>query len=127
MENVIKIISIISLAIIMHGFIKEKVPEFEAVFIIALISLLCLTVFPTIADTVVKISKYFGKSESEQFIMPVIKVLGITTVMKIISDICVDSGAKAIGHVSEIIGVLCALASVAPLISSLVENIGRII
>ena len=127
MENIYKIIMIISVSVVILGFVKEKIPDFEAVFIIAVISLLCLTIFPSVAEMMGKISRYFGKSESEKFILPVVKVLGITTVMKIISDICVDSGAKAIGHISEIIGVLCALASVAPLITSLVENIGRII
>ena len=127
MENIYKIIMIISFSVVILGFVKEKIPDFEAVFIIAVISLLCLTIFPSVAEMMGKISRYFGKSESEKFILPVVKVLGITTVMKIISDICVDSGAKAIGHIADIIGVLCALTSVMPLITSLVENIGNII
>ena len=86
-----------------------------------------ILIIPSVNQLVDNVNRFFSKSEINQFIMPVVKVLGITTVMKIISDMCVDAGEKAIGQITEIIGVICAVVSVIPLISSLIENVGNII
>ena len=127
MENMIKITIIVIVALVTAGLIKEREPEFATVFTVAVALILIILIIPSVNKLVDNVNRFFSKSEINQFIMPVVKVLGITTVMKIISDMCVDAGEKAIGHITEIIGVICAVVSVIPLISSLIENVGNII
>ena len=127
MENIIKITVIVIIALITAGIIKEREPEFATVFTVAVALILIIVILPLANQLVDNVNRFFSKSEIDHFIMPVVKVLGITTVMKIISDMCVDAGEKAIGHITEIIGVICAVVSVIPLISSLIENVGNII
>ena len=126
-ENMIKIAVVILIALIASGFIKEREPEFAAVFTFAIVLILVIIILPYVNRIIDKVGRVFTQNEINQFVMPVVKVLGITTVMKIVSDMCVDAGEKAVGHITEIIGVICAVSAIMPLIESLIENVGNII
>ena len=127
MDVIFKIILIAIISMIILGIIKEHIPEYTIVVVIAVITLIIIVILPEISGFIEEAERMFGKAESHTLIWPVLKILAISTVMKILSDMCVDSGERSIGHIVEIVGVVCALMVVVPLVMSLVESVGRLI
>ena len=127
MDVIFKIMLTTVLSLIILGLMKEHIPEYAIVGVTAVIVLIAIIILPEISGFISETEKLFGKAETNTLILPVIKVLVISTVMKILSDMCIDSGERSIGHLVEIVGVVCALAVVVPLVMSLVESVGRLI
>ena len=52
----------------------------------------------------------------EELFVPIVKMIAISLVSRLGSDICQDSGQKALSTVVELAGIFCALVTAAPLL-----------
>ena len=127
MEMILKLVIISATSLVICGFMKECLPHISTAVTMAAIMLVVFVAFPLITDITQYIWQLLGGTELKELIDPVLKILIITTVSKIMSDMCADSGEKALGNVVEIFGTLCAMGVVFPLLVAAVKGIGSII
>lgn len=62
-----------------------------------------------------------------EYIMAIIKIVGVTYISEFASDICRDCGYSAISNQLHIFGKLTIMALSAPIIESLINMVGEII
>lgn len=108
--------------------IKRSSPELSFVLsaVMVIYVLFSLTeLFQAVIDFYKSISIIFGKHLS--IASPLIKCMAISVVTKLGTDICKDGSQTALASAVELGGVLCAAASVLPLLTDTVEMIGSIV
>lgn len=64
---------------------------------------------------------------NSEYIMAIIKIVGITYISEFASDICRDCGYSAISNQLHIFGKLTVLALSAPILESLINMVGEIL
>lgn len=78
--------------------------------------------FTELAQTVQRI---FGVSET--LIKPVLKCVAVAIITKMTSDLCKDSSQAAAASAVELVGTVCALCIIMPLLMSMLTAIGGMI
>lgn len=86
---------------------------------------LCIGICGEIADSLRRLAVRSGVSYT--LITPVFKCVGIGIVTELASQLCADSGQKAVGSFLELCGTLCALFAALPLLRALTAVVEKLI
>lgn len=111
-------------AAVLAVWIKSVKAEYAVWIILAAAVFLGISVLgklEVIVKQLQRIENYFAEYSS--YIKLLVKVIGITYLSEISSDLCKDAGAGALGSQIELFGKLSILALCMPVISSLMETV----
>ena len=123
-----KIIGIGITAVLLSVVIKNYRPEISmsiSVIAGAVIFALISPYFKTVTAFFVDLSKQIGIEI--QFIVIVVKIIGVAFITQIIAEICKDAGENSVGANIEICGKIIIMAMSLPIISKLFEVVGKVI
>ena len=93
-----------------------------AVCVVLLLSLTMLCALSTLRDTARRV---YGVSEV--YLLPVIKCCAAAILARLSADLCREASQSAAASAMELLGVLCALASAMPLLTSMLSVIGELL
>lgn len=124
MEALFKIVLMTVIVLALMGIVRERLPEFAAVITVAAAVMLVIAAIPMLNSLIGYADKIMASSDITYLVMPVIKVLIITTIVKAVSDMCIDSGEKTVGYLVELAGMAAAILSILPMVMSLMDNVG---
>ena len=93
-----------------------------AVCVVLLLSLTILGALSTLRDTARRV---YGVSEV--YLLPVIKCCAAAILARLSADLCREASQNAAASAMELLGVLCALASAMPLLTSMLSVIGELL
>ena len=123
-----KIIGIGRIAVILSVLLKGYRPEMATAITIITVALIFALISPRLKSVLVSFVDLAEKIGVEmQYMIIVIKVIGIAYVAQIGSEICRDAGENAIGTKIEIAGKVTILAFSMPIIYRLLEVVGSVI
>ncbi len=123
-----KIIGIGIIAVIIAVMLKSYRPEFAVMTSIASVCIIFALISPylkTVMASFVDLSEKIGVDI--QYIIIVVKVIGIAYVAQIGAEICRDAGENAIGTKVELAGKIIITALSMPVIYKLLEVVGQLI
>lgn len=126
MEPIFRIFALLISAIVICVFIKEAVPQLSAAVTILCIAAIALYGMSQIGESVSYLINIAEKNNISELVKPVLKILVITTVSKMLSEIASDSGERALGSTIEIFGGIVAAAIIMPLFLNVIRGIGGI-
>jgi len=119
MEMMIKAAVTCIVVSLMALVLKGNTPELALLLTLAaVVSVMAaaLSFYEEIRELLGLILQQTGLDES--FFVPVLKIIAISFVSRLGSDICQDSGQKALSTVMELAGIFCALVTAAPLLQT---------
>lgn len=111
-------------AAILAAWIKTIKSEYALWILLAsgiLVGMAVLLKLETIVEELRFLQKYFASHGS--YIKLLVKIIGITYLAEISSDLCKDAGANTLAAQVELFGKLSILVLCMPVISSLLETI----
>ena len=98
-------------------YLKGIRPEYASLVTIAAVVFMILSVTPYIVLTVEDMTRFAGEiGVSEKYITPILKIIGISYIAEIASDICADSGEKAIASHVETAGKVAVAVMALPMV-----------
>ncbi len=109
-------------------FMRKMGDEYRVCVSVFCVCALLIAVFPYFSELLAHIlsfSKLSG-TDIENFTF-LLKAVGIGYISQFSSDICADAGENAIASKIEFAGRICILAMTVPVVSSLVEMIGKML
>ncbi|MBO5298929.1 MAG: stage III sporulation protein AD [Clostridia bacterium] len=109
-------------------FMRKMGDEYRVCVSIFCVCALLIAIFPYFSELLAQIlsfSKLSG-TDIENFTF-LLKAVGIGYISQFSSDICADAGENAIASKIEFAGRICILAMTVPVVSSLVEMIGKML
>ena len=109
-------------------FMRKMGDEYRVCVSIFCVCALLIAIFPYFSEPLAQIlsfSKLSG-TDIENFTF-LLKAVGIGYISHFSSDICADAGENAIASKIELAGRICILAMTVPVVSSLVEMIGKML
>lgn len=120
----IKVALIGVVAAILASWIKTVKAEYGVFVVLAagmLIAFSIITKVETIVEELWFIQEYFSSYAS--YIKLLIKIIGITYLAEISSDLCKDAGAGALASQIELFGKLSILVLCMPIMTALLETV----
>ncbi len=123
MEIILKTAAAAAAALVLCGFIREQLPEMSVIMSFCAVVAVFVIAAPLLSQAAELLSSLFS-NELADYIKPVIKVLGITTVSKLLCDMCRDSGEKALATALELITAAASAAVILPVFLKAVEKLG---
>jgi len=126
--NIFQIAAIGIMGMVLAVMIKREAPQFAILISLAVAVLIFLVLIPPLAGLVALIdiiSSYL--SGGREYVLVVVKIIGIAYVAEFGAQICQDAGEGAIGAKVELAGKVLIMGVAAPVIISLVENVVAII
>lgn len=128
MEILIKCAAIALLGTVSALIIKQRNPEISFALSTAVVCtiFICITKFGTIVAESLRTAETL-LSRTSANIMPMIKCIGIGSITEISASLCRDSSQGAAASALEIAGTVCAAATAAPAISSMIKLIGDMV
>lgn len=93
-----------------------------SVCVVLLLSLTMLGALSTLRDTSRRV---YGVPEA--YLLPVIKCCAAAILARLSADLCREASQSAAASAMELLGVLCALASAMPLLTSMLSVIGELL
>lgn len=126
--DIIKIIGIGLISLVVIIIVKQYKPEF-AIYISLMAGILILMlVFDKLSEIIKLLNNLASKSAiNSKFISLLIKITGIAILTEFAVSICKDSGETAIANKMDIGGKIMIIAVSVPIISSLLENVIKIL
>lgn len=109
-------------------FMRKMGDEYRVCVSVFCVCALLIAIFPYFSELLAQIlsfSKLSG-TDIENFTF-LLKAVGIGYISQFSSDICADAGENAIASKIEFAGRICILAMTVPVVSSLVEMIGKML
>ncbi|MBO5036442.1 MAG: hypothetical protein J6D42_05120 [Clostridia bacterium] len=109
-------------------FMRKMGDEYRVCVSIFCVCALLIAIFPYFSELLAQIlsfSKLSG-TDIENFTF-LLKAVGIGYISQFSSDICADAGENAIASKIELAGRICILSMTVPVVSSLVEMIGKML
>ena len=123
----IKVVFIGFIVLICGGLVKEYVSYFGTIVSILGIILICGITLPYINSIYIKITSYFDSLKLDSGLFkPLFKVVFISIITKISSEICKDRGERALGLKIELAGLIAGLICSFPLLDKALSLIGGI-
>ena len=109
-------------------FMRKMGDEYRVCVSIFCVCALLIAIFPYFSELLAQILSFSKLSETdiENFTF-LLKAVGIGYISQFSSDICADAGENAIASKIEFAGRICILAMTVPVVSSLVEMIGKML
>jgi len=117
MEFLLKTAAVCTVVSLMALLLKRNTPELAL-----LLTLSAVTAVMAAAVSVYKEAAGYWEMLIDSIpvertlLAPLMKILVISAVTRVGSDICQDSGQKTLATVMDMVGTLCALAAAAPLL-----------
>ncbi len=124
MDVIIKISSVAIVAAIISMSVRKSVPELSlTVIVCAVIAVLGLSlgIVTQIIGVLNQLSQHV--SFSMEMFTPLFKIVAISVVSKISSDVCRDSGSSSLASCVELAGCVFAVVLALPLLESVVNLI----
>lgn len=120
--EVIKIVGVSIFAVIMIIVIKNQRPEIALILSIATgIGIMLFAIYKLSAVVSVLNDLITKSGVNKEFLLIIIKVIGIAYVVEFGKNICIDAGQSSIATKLEMAGKVIIVALTIPLISSLVN------
>ncbi len=123
-----KIVGVGIVAVILSLLLKGYRPEISALISIVAVTIIFAFISPQLKSVMVSfldLAEQIGVDI--QYIVIVIKVIGVAYIAQIGSEICRDAGENAIGTKIEIAGKVIIIALSMPVVYRLLQVIGEVI
>lgn len=126
--DIIKIIGIGLISLVITIIVKQYKPEFAVYISLMAGALILMIVFDKLSEVIKLLNNLASKSAiNSKFISLLIKITGIAILTEFAVSICKDSGETAIANKIDIGGKIMIIAVSVPIISSLLENVIKIL
>lgn len=126
--DIIKIIGIGLISLVITIIVKQYKPEFAVYISLMAGALILMLVFDKLSEVIKLLNNLASKSAiNSKFISLLIKITGIAILTEFAVSICKDSGETAIANKIDIGGKIMIIAVSVPIISSLLENVIKIL
>lgn len=126
--DIIKIIGIGLISLVITIIVKQYKPEFAVYISLMAGALILMLVFDKLSEVIKILNNLASKSAiNSKFISLLIKITGIAILTEFAVSICKDSGETAIANKMDIGGKIMIIAVSVPIISSLLENVIKIL
>lgn len=126
--DIIKIIGIGLISLVITIIVKQYKPEFAVYISLMAGVLILMLVFDKLSEVIKLLNNLASKSAiNSKFIALLIKITGIAILTEFAVSICKDSGETAIANKMDIGGKIMIIAVSVPIISSLLENVIKIL
>lgn len=126
--DIIKIIGIGLISLVITIIVKQYKPEFAVYISLIAGALILMLVFDKLSEMIKLLNNLASKSAiNSKFISLLIKITGIAILTEFAVSICKDSGETAIANKMDIGGKIMIIAVSVPIISSLLENVIKIL
>lgn len=126
--DIIKIIGIGLISLVITIIVKQYKPEFAVYISLMAGALILMIVFDKLSEVIKLLNNLASKSAiNSKFISLLIKITGIAILTEFAVSICKDSGETAIANKMDIGGKIMIIAVSVPIISSLLENVIKIL
>ena len=126
--DIIKIIGIGLISLVITIIVKQYKPEFAVYISLIAGALILMLVFDKLSEVIKLLNNLASKSAiNSKFISLLIKLTGIAILTEFAVSICKDSGETAIANKMDIGGKIMIIAVSVPIISSLLENVIKIL
>ena len=126
--DIIKIIGIGLISLVITIIVKQYKPEFAVYISLIAGALILMLVFDKLSEVIKLFNNLASKSAiNSKFISLLIKITGIAILTEFAVSICKDSGETAIANKMDIGGKIMIIAVSVPIISSLLENVIKIL
>jgi len=102
--------------------LKRNTPELALLLILAVVGAVMAGTFSLYGELVLFWHEMIGQTGLDSALFsPLIKIMAISLVTRIGSDICQDSGQKTLSFLMELTGTLCSLGAATPLLKKVVS------
>ena len=126
--DIINIIGIGLISLVITIIVKQYKPEFAVYISLIAGALILMLVFDKLSEVIKLLNNLASKSAiNSKFISLLIKITGIAILTEFAVSICKDSGETAIANKMDIGGKIMIIAVSVPIISSLLENVIKIL
>lgn len=126
--DIIKIIGVGLISLVITIIVKQYKPEFAVYISLMAGALILMLVFDKLSEVIKLLNNLASKSAiNSKFISLLIKITGIAILTEFAVSICKDSGETAIANKMDIGGKIMIIAVSVPIISSLLENVIKIL
>lgn len=126
--DIIKIIGIGLISLVITIIVKQYKPEFAVYISLIAGALILMLVFDKLSEVIKLLNNLASKSAiNSKFISLLIKITGIAILTEFAVSICKDSGETAIANKMDIGGKIMIIAVSVPIISSLLENVIKVL
>lgn len=126
--DIIKIIGIGLISLVITIIVKQYKPEFAVYISLMAGALILMLVFDKLSEVIKLLNNLASKSAiNSKFISLLIKITGIAILTEFAVSICKDSGETAIANKMDIGGKIMIIAVSVPIISSLLENVIKVL
>jgi len=125
MSLIVKAASAALIACVCMVLIKKRAPE-HALLLAALTAVMLIAAALLSGREIARLwSQLAGSAAiSGAVVSPVFKCVALGLITRLSADLCKDSGSAAIASAVELVGCVCALMAVSPLMVMLVDMIG---
>jgi len=122
MDLLIKGTVICVVATMLVSVLKRNTPELALLLILAVVGAVMAGTFSLYGELVLFWHEMIGQTGLDSALFsPLIKIMAISLVTRIGSDICQDSGQKTLSFLMELTGTLCSLGAATPLLKKVVS------
>jgi len=126
--DIFQIAAIGIVGMILAIMIKRESPLFAILVSLAVALLIFLLIIPQLAGLVALIGSITSHlSSGREYVLVVVKIIGVAYVAEFGAQICQDAGEGAIGAKIELAGKVLIMGIAAPIVISLVEQVVSII
>lgn len=113
------------LAIVFTLTLKKDSPAIAFLLVLVTGLVILFRVFSEISGAVQTFEQAFGQGGIGQSLyLPVLKVVGIATVIRVMSALCKDAGQSALAAKLEIAGAVLAISACLPLFQQVLSLVG---
>lgn len=126
--NIFTVAAVGLIGTIFAVFMRKMGDEYRICVSVFCVCALLIAVFPYFSELLAQILSFskLSETDTENFTF-LLKAVGIGYISQFSSDICADAGENAIASKIEFAGRICILAMTVPVVSSLVEMIGKML
>jgi len=126
--DIFQIVAIAIVGMILAIMLKRENPLFAVLISLAVAVLMFLLIIPQLAGLLALIDVITGHlTTGQEYILVVVKIIGIAYVAEFGAQICHDAGEGAIGAKVELAGKVLIMGVAAPVVISLVEQVVSIL
>ncbi len=126
MGDVFSIILLVLTAAFIVTFLKEHSPSFAMVLSFATVGIILLLILPSISGMLTSLESVVSLVTQEPFEI-IIKAVGISVITQITSELCIDSGQRALAAAINLCGKVAIILSALPMLNDLLDRIVHIL
>ena len=124
MDIIIKTTGIVLISVALAVLVRQYVPSLSPIFAILAVGTCALFILPLLSQGLSGFSDIMAKLGLNSTFFTVIKVLIVTTLGKVMAELCRDNGEKALGLTSELLGAAAGIICAMPLFTQVLKTLG---